>query len=368
MNTNRLRNFCLACVLLLNTGTDATATATGTGSAKADESQTQSKSSSGSSETAAVAFRALVEATAKGLHGAGGALLSAGAQAAYCANEQKRYSRLLESVRRGEVTDVREAADPWTEKPDVLLNRRYKSVLYWLTSGFGIPVQGAGQAEGDEQEKLYFLKPAELRASQRAWIVFRDEHARLFCALNPKIDESDWIDRLTSQRVSEMDAWMRSPASVESIGKSAIESPKVVEAVQALQSVMEFAETQKKLERRLDMRVGHSRYNEFLETEWVPLRALLLQFLSKKQQDDYQKALEKGESVLKKKLVPIREEADLLIAANEGGSIASLVANGVHIYAEHDRILRMKPFVKFMPVLLQAELMSLFADLEKHLF
>ena len=29
MNTNRLRNFCLACVLLLNTGTDATATATG---------------------------------------------------------------------------------------------------------------------------------------------------------------------------------------------------------------------------------------------------------------------------------------------------------------------------------------------------
>jgi hypothetical protein len=114
------------------------------------------------------------------------------------------------------------------------------------------------------------------------------------------------------------------------------------------------------------MRVGHSRYNEFLETEWPPLKALLLQFLSKRQQDDYQKALEKGELVLKKKLVPIKEETDLIVAANEGGSIASLVANGVHIYSEHDRILRMKPFVKFMPVLLQAELISLFAVLEKH--
>ena len=293
-------------------------------------------------------------------------MLSAGAQAAYCANEQERYSRLLDSVRRGEVTDVREEADPWTEEPDVLLNRRYKSVLYWLTSGFGIPVQGAGQAEEDEQGKLYFLKPDELKLSQRAWIVFRDEHARLFCALNPKIDESDWLYWLTSRRVSEMDAWMRSPASVESIGKSAIESPEVVKVVQTLQSVMDFADTQKKLEGRLDMRVGHSRYNEFLHTEWPPLKASLLQLLSKKQQDEYQKASEKGELVLKKKLVPIRKEADLVIAANEGGSIASLVANGVHIYSEHDRILRMKPFVKFMPVLLQAELMSLFAVLEKH--
>jgi hypothetical protein len=116
------------------------------------------------------------------------------------------------------------------------------------------------------------------------------------------------------------------------------------------------------------MRIGHSRYNEFLEAEWPPLKALLLQFLSKKQQDDYQKALEKGELVLKKKLVPIRKDADVFIAANEGGSLASLVANGVQIYSEHDRILRMKPFVKFMPVLLQAELMSLFTVLEKQAF
>jgi uncharacterized protein YecT (DUF1311 family) len=355
--------FYFACVLLLSAPTDAAAGAAAT---RANESPTQSKPGIGSAETAAVAFQALAVATAKGLHGPGGPLLSAEAQAAYCANEQKRYLRLLESVRRGEVTDVRAEADPWTEQPDVLLNRRYKSVLYWLNSGFGIPVQGTGQAEGEEQEKLYFLKPDELKASQRAWILFRDEHAKLFCALNPKIDESDWLDWLTSQRVSEMDAWMSFPASVESIGKSAIESPKVVKAVQALQSVMEFADTQKKLEARLDMRVGHSRYNEFLETEWPPLKALLLQFLSKRQQDDYQKALEKGELVLKKKLVPIKEETDLIVAANEGGSIASLVANGVHIYSEHDRILRMKPFVKFMPVLLQAELISLFAVLEKH--
>jgi uncharacterized protein YecT (DUF1311 family) len=360
MSTSNIQNFCVVCILLLN----ASAYATETGSAKADESPTQSKSSSGSSQTAALAFRALAEVTAKGLHGAGGALLSAGAQAAYCEKQQKRYSLLLESVRRGEVNDVREDADAWTEEPDVLLNRRYKSVLYWLTSGFGIPVQ----AEGGEQEKLYFLKLDELKASQRAWIVFRDEHARLFCTLNPKIDESDWLYWLTSQRVSEMDAWMRAPANVESIRKSAIESPKVVKEVQALQSVMEFADTQKKLERRLDMRIGHSRYNEFLEAEWPPLKALLLQFLSKKQQDDYEKALEKGEWVLKKKLVPIRKDADVFIAANEGGSLASLVANGVHIYSEHDRILRMKPFVKFMPVLLQAELMSLFTVLEKQAF
>ena len=351
----------MACVLLLNASADATET----GAAKADESPTQSKSSSGSSPTAALAFRALAEVTAKGLHGVGGALLSAGAQAAYCEKEQKRYSRLLESVRDGEVNDVREEADPWTEEPDVLLNRRYKSVLYWLTSGFGIPAQGGGQQEGDEQEKLYFLQPDELKAAQRAWIVFRDEHARLFCALNPKVDESDWLYWLTSQRVSEMDAWMRAPASVESIGKSAIESPKVVKEVRALQLVMEFADTQKKLKRRLDMRIGQSRYNEFLETEWPPLKALLLQFLSETQQDDYQKALEKGELVLKKKLVPMRKDADLVIAANEGGSLASLVANEVHIYSEHDRILRMKPFVKFMPVLLRAELTSLFAVLEK---
>jgi hypothetical protein len=61
----------------------------------------------------------------------------------------------------------------------------------------------------------------------------------------------------------------------------------------------------------------------------------------------------------------MRKDADLVIAANEGGSLASLVANEVHIYSEHDRILRMKPFVKFMPVLLRAELTSLFAVLEK---
>ena len=54
------------------------------------------------------------------------------------------------------------------------------------------------------------------------------------------------------------------------------------------------------------------------------------------------------------------------IGANEGESIAGLVANGVHIYSEHGRILRVKPFVNFMPALLQAELMSLFAVLEKH--
>jgi uncharacterized protein YecT (DUF1311 family) len=351
-------HFCLACVLLLSAPKDA--------AARANESPMQSKPGIGSSESAAVAFRALAEATARGLHGPGGALLSAEAQKAYCGNEQKRYSRLLESVRRGEITDVYGELDPWTEDPDVLLNRRYKSVLYWLNSGFGIPVQVTGQAEGEEPTKLYFVKPDELKASQRAWILFRDEHAKLFCALNPKVDESDWLYWLTSQRVSEMDAWMRFPASVESIGKSAIDPPKVVKTVQALQSVMKFADTQKKLEGRLDMRVGNSRYNEFLETEWPPLRALLLQFLSQRQQEDYQKALEKGELVLKKKLVPIRKEVDLFIAANEGGSMASLVANGVHIYSEHDRILRMKPFVKFMPVLLQAELMSLFAVLEKH--
>ena len=43
---------------------------------------------------------ALAAATAEGLHGSGGALLSAEAQAAFCANEQKRCSRLLEPVRR----------------------------------------------------------------------------------------------------------------------------------------------------------------------------------------------------------------------------------------------------------------------------
>jgi hypothetical protein len=363
MISSKVPYICLACVLLLSAPKDAAAGSAATG---ANEGQTQSKPGIGSLETAAVAFRALAVATAKGLHGPGGALLSAEAQSAYCANEQKRYSRLLESVRRGEVTDVREEADPWTEDPDVLLNRRYKSVLYWLNSGFGIPVQGTGQAEGDEQEKLYFLKPDELKASQRAWILFRDQHAKVFCALNPKVDEADWLYWLTSQRVSEMDAWMRFPASVESIGKSAIESSKLVKAVQALQSVMAFADTQKKLEKPLDMRVGRERYFEFLDTDWPPLKALLLQFLSKRQQDDYQKAVEKGQLVIKKRQAPTRKELETLIDAGEGGTIAIMEAGLLSIYAKHDRILQMKPFVKFMPVLLQAELMSLIAVLEKH--
>jgi hypothetical protein len=42
------------------------------------------------------------------------------------------------------------------------------------------------------------------------------------------------------------------------------------------------------------------------------------------------------------KLVPIEKEVDLIITANARGSIASLVANGVYIYSDHDRILRMK--------------------------
>lgn len=363
MNTSKI-HFCLACVLLLDTSTNATTARTV--AAEADQSPAQSKSGSASLDAAAEAFRALAEATAKGLHGRGGASLSAGAQAAYCADEQKRYSRLLDSVRRGEVTDVREEADPWTEEPDVLLNRRYKSVLYWLSSGFGIPVQGTGQTKGDEHEKLYFLKPDELKTSQRAWIVFRDKHARLFCELNPKIDESDWLYWLTSQRVSEMNAWMCFPESMESIRKSTTESPEVLKTVQTLQSVMAFADTQKKLEGRLDMRVGQGRYNEFLDTEWPPLQTLLLQFLSKRQRDDYQKAVDRGESVLKKKIDPIRKELDRIVAADEGGTLAIMEANGVRIYAKHDRILRMKPFVRFMPVFLQAELMSLFAALEKH--
>jgi uncharacterized protein YecT (DUF1311 family) len=358
--------FYLACVLLLNGRTDASAA--GVGAAKADGSPTQEESGGGSSETAAVASRALAAATAKGLHGSGGALLSVEAQAAYCANEQKRYSRLLESVRRGEVPAVREEEAPRPEDPDVVLNRRYKSVLYWLNSGFGIPVQGTEQAAGDEREKLYFLKSDELKASQRAWIVFRDEHARLFRALNPKVDADDWLSWLTSQRVSEMNAWMRFPESVESIGKSATESPEVVKAVQALQSVMAFADTHTKLARILDMRVGRGRYNEFLDADWPPLKALLLQFLSKRQQDDYQKAVEKGQLVLKKKFAPTRKELDTLIAADEGGTLAIMEAGLLDIYAEQDRILQMKPFVKFMPVLLQAELMSLFAVLEKNGF
>ena len=364
MHTSKMQYFYLACVLLLNGRTDASAA--GVGAAKADGSPAQAKSGGGSSETAAVAFRALAAATAKGLHGSGGALLSAEAQAAYCANEQKRYSRLLESVRRGEVPAVREEEAPRPEDPDVVLNRRYKSVLYWLNSGFGIPVQGTGQAEGDEREKLYFFKSDELKASQRAWIVFRDEHVRLFRALNPKVNESDWLYWLTSQRVSEMNAWMRFPESVESIGKSSTESPKVVKAVRALQSVMTFADTQKKLAGILDMRIGRGRYSEFLDADWPPLKALLLQFLSKRQQDDYQKAVEKGQLVIKKRQAPPRKELDTLIAADEGGTIAIMEAGLLSIYAEEDRILQMKPFVKFMPVLLQAELMSLFAVLEKN--
>jgi hypothetical protein len=165
-----------------------------------------------------------------------------------------------------------------------------------------------------------------------------------------------------------MNAWMRFPESVESIGKSATESPEVVKAVQALQSVMAFADTHTKLARILDMRVGRGRYNEFLDADWPPLKALLLQFLSKRQQDDYQKAVEKGQLVLKKKFAPTRKELDTLIAADEGGTLAIMEAGLLDIYAEQDRILQMKPFVKFMPVLLQAELMSLFAVLEKNGF
>jgi hypothetical protein len=112
------------------------------------------KSRGGHSETAAGAFRALAAATAERLHGSGGALLSAEAQAAFCANEQKRCSRLLEPVRRGEVPAVREEKAPWTEDPDVILNRRYKPVLYWLSPGFGVSAQGTEKAEGDGRAKL----------------------------------------------------------------------------------------------------------------------------------------------------------------------------------------------------------------------
>ena len=92
MNTSKMLLFYFACVLLLSAPTDAAAGAAAT---RANESPTQSKPGIGSAETAAVAFQALAVAIAKGLHGPGGLLLSAEAQAAYCANEQKRYLRLL---------------------------------------------------------------------------------------------------------------------------------------------------------------------------------------------------------------------------------------------------------------------------------
>lgn len=364
MEISRLRYGLFSCVLLLHTQLDAADP--GGGAAKADQAPFTSKTGAGSLETAAAAFRAMSEATAKGLHGPGGSFLSAEAQASYCSNELRKYSLLLESVRIQEVPEVPETENFRAPSPDSVLNRRYKSVLSLLNSGFGVPVQGTRESEEAGREKLYFLKPDELKGSQRAWIAFRDEHAKLFNALNPKVGESAWLDWLTSQRVFEMNAWMRFPASVESIGKSATESPEVAKAVQTLQSVMAFADTQRDLARRLDTRGGHSDYNEFLETEWPPLKALLIQQLSRRQQEEYQKAVEKGELVLKQKLVPIRKKTDKIMRDNEGGSLASLVANGVHIFSEHDRILRMKPFVKLMPALLQAELVSLFQVLEKH--
>ena len=364
-----MRLFFLAFMFVLKAPTDAASPREGVakGAQAPDQKSSGSRDSGATSaEPAAAAAKALAEATAKGLHGAGGALLSADAQEAYCSKAMQKYSSLLESVR---ILRVPEEPDPEgfpPPDPDVALNRRYKSALYWFGAGFVLQIPSPGEAEGNDGEKQYFLKAEELKASQRAWLLYRDQNARFFSALSPSVSELDWLKWLTSSRVAELDEWMSAPASAESIRKSSSDTPEVIQAIGSLRSVMAFADTQKELADQLDTRRGNVAYNEFLETEWPPLAGLLLRHLNKGQQESYHKAVEKGEALLKGKLVSIRKKADKVIDGNEGGSLASLVSNGVHIYQEHDRILRLKPFVRFMPSLLQPELVSLFQVLEKH--
>jgi hypothetical protein len=51
------------------------------------------------------------------------------------------------------VPEEQEAEDVPPPDPDVVLNRRYKSALYWLVAGCGLRVQSLGETEETEGEK-----------------------------------------------------------------------------------------------------------------------------------------------------------------------------------------------------------------------
>jgi len=264
MKTNKMRLFYLAYILVLTTPAEAAVPSEGAAKADQAPSPTTSvprNSGEASIEPAAAAAKALAEATAKGLHGAGGALLSAAAQEAYCSKAMRQYSSLLDSVRTQRVPKASEGDLPLD--PDSALNRRYKSALYWLGAGFGLRVPSPGEAGGSEGEMQYFMKAEELKASQRAWLVFRDQHAKLFSALSPSVSEFQWLEWLTAARVEKLDEWMRSPVRVVSIETSSSDTPEVLQSIASLLSVMAFADTEKDMASQLHHARGTGAYNEF---------------------------------------------------------------------------------------------------------
>jgi len=307
------------------------------------------------------AFKALAEITIKGLHGPKGRFLSDGEQQDCMAKERQKYENLVESVRSNGVPDDSDEEDLSLEKADQLLNEKYKSSLHLMNSGLALPVA----IEQGECE-TYFFEAEELKKAQRAWMVYRDQNAKWFANLNPNVKEAEWLSWITRRRIAEYNHWLSLPVSLECIQNSTDPTPEMVASLESLRAVMKFCKTQETLAGRLDTRGGNDAYNELLDEEWPKLESLLLRFLNAQQTLEYRKAVANQQTEHSKKSAEAIRSARKIMKENAGGSLASIVGNGISIYARHDKILILKCYVNSMPRVLRHELMVMFQKFEKY--
>ena len=108
------------------------------------------------------------------------------------------------------------------------------------------------------------------------------------------------------------------------------------------------------------------RTGKLLDEEWPKLESLLLRFLNAQQTLEYRKSVANQQTEYSKKSAEAIRSARKIMKENPGGSLASIVGNGISIYARHDKMLILKCYVNSMPRVLRHELMVMFQKFEKY--